>query len=119
MTPAYLRHRAEILGILDERKWPQWWLENEISAGRIALLDNDTAIIGVERKIYPGGYEELHGMFAAGEMDGVLELIDQAVEAAEMQGLDGASIASKPAWARILKSRGFLPDQLTITKELN
>jgi len=36
-----------------------------------------------------------------------------------LQGLDGATIASKPAWARILKSRGFVPDQLTITKELN
>lgn len=119
MTPAYLRHRAEIIGILDERKFPHWWLENEISEGRIALLSNDTAIIGVERKVYPGGYEELHGMFAAGEMDGILELIDQAVAAAALQGLDGATIASKPAWARILKSRGFVPDQLTITKELN
>lgn len=118
MAPAYLRHRAEILSILDERKWPHWWLENEISEGRIALLSNDTAIIGVERKVYPGGYEELHGMFAAGDMNGVLELIDQAVEAAKLQGLDGASIASKPAWARILKSRGFVPDQLTITREL-
>ena len=121
MSPhnAYLRHRAEIIGILDERKWPHWWLENEISEGRIAMLSNDTAIIGVERKVYPGGYEELHGMFAAGEMGGILELIDQAVAAAELQGLDGATIASKPAWARILKSRGFVPDQLTITKELN
>ena len=118
MTPAYLRHRAEIIGILDERKWPHWWLESEISEGRIALLSNDTAIIGVERKVYPGGYEELHGMFAAGDMDGILELIDQAVAAAELQGLDGATIASKPAWARILKSRGFVPDQLTITKPL-
>ena len=118
MTPTYLRHRAEIIGILDERKWPEWWLENEIGEGRIALLSNETAIIGVERKIYPGGYEELHGMFAAGDMNGILELIDQAVAAAEMQGLDGATIASKPAWARILKSRGIVPDQLTITKEL-
>jgi len=119
MTPAYIRHRAEINGILDQRKWPYHWLERMIAEGKIALLSNETAIIGVERKIYPGGYEELHGMFAAGEMDGILELIDQAVAAAELQGLDGATIASKPAWARILKSRGFVPDQLTITKELN
>lgn len=119
MTPAYLRHRAEIIGILDQRKWPYHWLERMIAEGHIALLSNDTAIIGVERKVYPGGYEELHGMFAAGDMDGILELIDQAVAAAALQGLDGATIASKPAWARILKSRGFVPDQLTITKELN
>lgn len=118
MNPAYLRHRAEIISILDERKFPHWWVESEISAGRIALMHNDTAIIGVERKAYPGGYQELHGMFAAGDMDGVLSLIDEAVEAARMAGLDGASIASTAAWGRILKSRGFVPHQLTITKEL-
>lgn len=118
MNPAYLRHRAEIIGLLDERKFPHWWLESEISEGRIALMHNDTAIIGVERKAYPGGYQELHGMFAAGDMDGVLSLIDEAVEAARMAGLDGASIASTAAWGRILKSRGFVPHQLTITKEL-
>jgi hypothetical protein len=118
MNPAYLRHRAEIIGILDERKYPYWFVESQISEGKIALLSNDTAIIGVERRVYPGGYEELHGMFAAGAMDGILELIDEAVAAAEMTGLDGASIASVPAWGRVLKSRGFVPHQLTITKEL-
>ena len=115
---AYTRHRAEIIGILDQRKYPHWWLEREISEGRIGLLHNDTAIIGVERRVYPGGYEELHGMFAAGEMAGILELIDEAVAAAAITGLDGASIASTPAWGRVLKSRGFVPHQLTITKEL-
>lgn len=118
MTPGYLRHRAEIIAILDERKHPHWWVENEISEGRIALLESDTAIIGVEKKVYPGGYIELHGMFAAGDMDGVLELIDHAVEAAQLQGMDGATIASSPAWGRILKTRGFVPRQLTVTKEL-
>lgn len=118
MTPGYLRHRAEIIGMLDERKYPHWWVESEISEGRIALLENETAIIGVEKKIYPGGYIELHGMFAAGELNGVLELIDGVVEAARLQGMDGATIASSQAWCRILKSRGFVPHQLTITKEL-
>lgn len=95
------------------------WLEREIAAGRIALLENETAIIGVERRVYPGGYTELHGMFAAGDMAGVLLLIDEAVEAARQQGLDGAAISSKPAWGRILKGRGFEPGQLLIVKELN
>lgn len=117
MTPAYIKHRAEIIGILDERKFPHWWVENEISEGRIALLDNDTAIIAVEKKVYPGGYVELHGMFAAGELDGILELIDAAVEVAQAQGMDGATISSREGWARILKSQGFVPQQLTITKE--
>lgn len=118
MTPAYLRHRAEIAGMLDERRWPLWWVEGEISAGRIALLANDTSIIGVERREYPGGLIELHGMFAAGEMAGILELIDAAVLVAQQQGMDCAAISSAPAWGRILKSRGFAPHQLTIVKDL-
>jgi len=118
MTPGYLRHRQEVASILDPRKWPVEWLEGEISEGRIAILENDTAIIGVEKKVYPGGYVELHGMFAAGELNGILELIDAAVQVAEAQGMDGATISSREGWARILKSRGFVPQQLTITKEL-
>ena len=117
LTPGYLRHRQEVASILDPRKWPLEWLEGEISEGRIAILENDTAIIGVEKKVYPGGYVELHGMFAAGELNGILELIDAAVQVAEAQGMDGATISSREGWARILKSRGFVPQQLTITKE--
>ena len=41
-------------------------VENEISEGRITLLESETAVIGVEKKSYPGGLVELHGMFAAG-----------------------------------------------------
>lgn len=105
--------------MIDERRWPLWWLEQQISEGRIALLDNDTAIIGVERREYPGGLVELHGMFAAGDMAGILELIDAAVLVARQRGMDCAAISSKPAWGRILKSRGFEPHQLTIVKDLS
>jgi glutamate 5-kinase len=118
MTPGYLRHRAQIVGMLDERKWPHWWVENEISEGRITLLENETAVIGVEKKVYPGGLIELHGMFAAGEMAGVLELIEQAVEAARIAGCDVASIDSNPAWQRILKDKGFRPVKTLIEKDL-
>lgn len=118
MTPAYLRHRAEIAGMLDERRYPIEWVEAQISEGRIALLDNATSIIGVERREYPGGLVELHGMFAAGDMAGILELIDAAVLSARQHGFDCAAISSKPAWGRILKSRGFVPHQLTIVKDL-
>ena len=116
---AYLRHRAEIAGILDERRFPLWWVESQISEGRIALMSNDTAIIGVERREYPGGLIELHGMFAAGDMAGVLELIDQAVEAARLAGCDVASIDSKAGWSRVLKSRGFVPAKTLIEKDLH
>jgi hypothetical protein len=118
MTPAYIEHRAEIAGMLNERRYPLWWVEAQISEGRIALLSNDTAIIGVERREYPGGLVELHGMFAAGDMAGVLELIDEACEAGKLAGCDVASIDSKPAWQRILKDKGFRPVKTLIEKDL-
>lgn len=110
--------RDQVVAMLDQRKWPIDWIESEIASGSIALLENETAVIGVEKRVYPGGYTELHGVFAVGEMADILLLIDSAVEAAKVRGFDGASISSKPAWGRILKSRGFVPYQLNIVKEL-
>lgn len=116
---AYLRHRAEIAGMLDERRYPLWWVESQISAGAIALLHNDGAVIGVERKHYPGGLVELHGMFAAGDLEAILELIDLACAAGREAGCEVAAISSRPGWARILKERGFEPHQTMIVKDLS
>lgn len=116
---AYVDWRSDIIGILDERKHPYWWVESQISAGRIALLENDKAIIGVERVEYPGGLVELHGMFAAGEREAIFELIDDACEAGKAAGCDVATISSRPAWAKLLKERGFETSQVTIAKELS
>jgi hypothetical protein len=115
---AFARHRDEIASILDERFYPLAWVEQEIAAGRIGLMHNDTAIIGIERRVYPGGAVELHGMFAAGAMAGVLELIDLAVDAARLAGCTVAAIDSKAAWGRVLKARGFAVDRTRIVKDL-
>ena len=117
-SEAFERHRAEIAAILDERYYPLPWLEAEIAAGRIGLMHNDTAIIGIERRHYPGGAIELHGMFAAGRLLGILELIDLAVEAARLSGCTVAAIDSRPGWAVVLKTRGFVRDRLRIVCEL-
>ncbi len=118
VAAALVRFRDEIAALLDARKWPMDWVDAQIEAGRIAVHENDTALIGVEVREYPGGLRELHGMFAAGEMAGILQLIDESVAAARLNGLDAATIASRPGWARALKGRGFNVDQVTITKDL-
>lgn len=115
---AYTDYRDDIIGMLDERFYPYWWVEQQISAGAIGLMENDTAIIGVERKEYPGGAVELHGLFAAGELNGILELIDAACEAGRISGCTVATISSRPGWAKILKSRGFEMRQQMIMREL-
>lgn len=116
---SYADYRDEIIGILDERFHPYWWVEQQIAAGAIKTMENDTAIIGVEVKTYPGGAVELHGMFAAGELSGILELIDQVCEAARLSGCTIATISSRSGWAKILKSRGFEMRQQVISKELS
>lgn len=116
---AYADYRAEIASILDERKHPLWWVESEISNGNITLRENETAIIGVQAIRHPGGLVEVHGMFAAGEREGILNLIDEVCDQAREAGCDVATISSRPAWARILKSRGFEMSQQTISKELS
>lgn len=117
-SEAFNRHRDEIASILDERFYPLAWVQAEIEAGRIGLMHNATAIIGYERRHYPGGAVELHGMFAAGRMAGILELIDIAVDAAWHAGCTVAAIDSRAGWAKILKTRGFVTDRVRITKEL-
>lgn len=118
LTAALVRHRAEIASILDERFYPLWWVEAEIAAGRIAIMANDTAIIGFEAKRYPGGATELHGMFAAGDLPGILDLIDQVCSLGRELGVTVAAIESRQGWAKVLKAKGFAPDRLRIVKDL-
>lgn len=119
LSSAYRRYRSEIIEILDERFYPIEWVDQQIAAGRIGLMENDAAIIGVERKVYPGGAVELHGMFAAGELNGILELIDLACEAGRKSGCTIATIASRAGWSKVLRSRGFEVRQQVISKELS
>lgn len=115
---AYQRHRQEIIGLLDQRFYPIEWLDRQVWVGRIRLMSNDTAIIGFEVKDYPGGARELNGLFAAGDLEGILDLIDRAEAFAMSLHCDVATIESRSGWARILKSRGYAPHQLRIRKEL-
>jgi len=116
MIPASFRQ--QVRGLLDERFYPFEWVEAEIAEGRIATLMNETAIIGFEAKRYPGGATELHGLFAAGDLDGILDLIDQVCSLGTELGVTVAAIESRMGWQKVLKTRGFAPDRLRIVKEL-
>lgn len=112
------RFRQAIADLTDERLYPMWWIEQQIEAGTIMLMENEAAIIGVERRIYPGGAIELHGLFAAGAIDAIVRLIEDACEAGRIAGCIMASISSRPGWSRVLKDRGFAMSQQTLVKDL-
>lgn len=118
LVDAYLRHRDEILTMLDERFWPREWVEAQIAAGQIGLLANDEALIGYEVRTYPGGATELHGMFAAGDLESIGALVDAICEEAARQGITIAAIESRGGWERAFRAKGFIRDKVRIVKEL-
>lgn len=113
------RWRDDIASMLDERFYPLGWVEQQIAKGAIGLLENEGAIIGIERREYPGGAVELHGMFAAGDKGAIRELVKDAIAAARVAGCDIAAIESRLGWEREFRSLGFERDKVRIVKDLN
>lgn len=115
---AYLRHRDEIAALLDPALYTIEWLDQQIAERRALVLGDDTAVIVVEIKHYPTGAMDVHGIVAAGELEAILGLIEQAENWARDVGCVGALIASRPGWARVLKSRGYEMHQISVRKVL-
>lgn len=113
---AYAAHRDAIAGMLDERKYPLAWVDREVAEGRIAVVGDEVACVGVTRREYPGGAVELHVMFAAGELEACLCIWDK-IEAAAV-GFDLAAVESRDGWVRALASRGFAKEQVRLVKGL-
>lgn len=116
---AYYRHRDELAALLDPRCYTIEWLDGEVWSGRLKAWANDTSIIIADVKMYPTGAREIHGMAAAGDLPGILELIATAEEWAKAQGIEFASIASREGWAKVLHGRGYRVHQVEVRKELH
>lgn len=119
MTPwwlAYQKHRNEIAGMLDERLYTIEWVDAQIWSGAFRIFASENAIIAVELKQYPTGAIELHGMFAAGDLDEIVPLIGRAEEWGRTMGCTYATISSRPGWARVM--RDYEVVQVTIRKVL-
>lgn len=114
----YQRHRSEIAAMLDPRCYSINWLDVQLLAGLAAAKGNDTAAIVFTVKTYPAGATELHGLVAAGELAGILDLIEQTEAEAREAGVTFACIASRPGWARVLKTKGYEMHQTELRKEL-
>lgn len=115
----YLEFRERFGAVMDPRYFPLEWLDSRILAGAVRFWRNDTAAIVAELRRYPGGALDVHGLVAAGELAGVIELIALAEEwGAEQPGFVAAEISSRPAWAKALKSHGYKLHQTTVRKEV-
>lgn len=111
-------HRPEVGKAIDERCYSLDWLDVQILNDQARIFGADKAVIVITVKQYPAGATELHGLVAAGELDSILPLIDEATAWAKDSGITFACIASRPAWKRVLETRGFQLYQMELRKEL-
>jgi len=102
--------------MLDERKWPLAWLDDQVATGQATALGNDKACIVVALRQYPGGLVEVHGLCAAGDMHEVVKLVREAEQWGRQHGAILGSIASRRGWARVLSD--YTETQVTIEKDL-
>lgn len=116
---AYKRHRDEIEALLDPRFYTIAWLDAQIVQSRAMCFGNGASVIVIELKVYPTGAVELHGLVAAGELQGIVSLIGEAEDWAKGHGILTASIASRPGWTRVLKDKGYAVHQVVVRKELS
>ena len=115
---SYSDWRGRFLEAVDQALYPAAWLDQRVSDGTAHFWANEDAAILAEIRTYPGGVIEVHGLVAAGDIEAVKTLIPMAEEWGRKCGATRATIASHPAWARIMRDEGYSPWQLTIAKEL-
>lgn len=102
---------------LDERFYTIDHLDELLMAGTAWFWENDTAAIVAEAKQFPTGLTVLHGLVAAGALDGIKVLVGEAEQWAKAQGAAGAMISSREGWARAMRKSGYAPFQTMIFKQ--
>lgn len=115
----YFEHRESIAKVLDPRTHTIDWLDRQIWTGAAILWAADDGVIVAEVRTYPTGVQELHGLIADGNVETIQgKLIPQAEQWARDRGFMFTSIASRPAWARLLEKEGYAVHQVYIRKDL-
>lgn len=115
---SYQRFRGDFEELTDAGKWPISWLDAEIAEGRATAFGNEQACIVAALRRYPGGTIEVHGLCAAGDLNGIVSLIAEAEEWGRVHGATVATISSRRGWARALAEHGYAEAQVMIEKDL-
>lgn len=116
---SYIPWRAAFESVMDQRFYTLPWLDEEITSGRARFWGTDDAAIVATIRGYPTGAKEVHGLIAAGELEGVIALIAEAEAWGCAEGAIVASIASRAGWCRALRPYGYDLHQVEIRKELS
>lgn len=86
--------------------------------GVAKLWTSENACIVTRFSFYPG-CKIIEGLVAAGDLGEIKDtLIPLAEQYGREQGCRFATISSRDGWAKVLKSSGYAPHQVTLVKEL-
>lgn len=115
----YRRFRDAFAGVMDPEHHTPEWLDGEILSGRVKFLRGMSAAIVFERREYPTGAADVHGLVAAGDLAEIVEyLIPEAEEWGRAHGCTGAVIESRQGWVKALAPSGYAPHQVALRKVL-
>lgn len=112
---AYAPFREQFTALCPE-KYPPEYIDCQVAMCLWQCWGNGRASILAEVKQYPSGLREIHGLAAAGDLEGIIELIPLAEEYGRHVGCTIASIESREGWAKLLP--GYEVEQVRIVKGL-
>lgn len=87
-----------------------------VTEGRMQLWLSERGCAVTEIVVFPRK-KVLHVFLAAGEMDQLFDMIDDATEWAKEQGCTAMTLAGRPGWQRAMKPLGFVPTLVTMEKD--
>ncbi len=119
LPPDYARFRAGFAEALDPRLYRIEHLDALVANDRAIFMAAGDAAILFELRTYPTGAKAVHGLVAAGDVARIAGLLIPSAEAwGVAQGCIGATIESRPGWARLLKPHGYAVHQVAVWKDL-
>jgi hypothetical protein len=99
----YAAFRDQFKEAFDSRFYTIDWLDDLIKTGAAICLATHKAAIIITVRRYPTGLTELYGMYAAGDVGDIKQvLIPQAEQIGQSWGCTIATIESREAWRRLL-----------------
>jgi hypothetical protein len=113
----YADFRDQFAAAMDSAFYNIGWLDGLIESGAAVCITAGASAIIVTVKTYPTGLRQLYGMYAAGDVNEIIEvLIPQAEALGRELGCSIATIESREAWGRLLKD--YTMYKITVQKRL-
>ncbi|MGJ3630213.1 hypothetical protein AB5I41_31455 [Sphingomonas sp. MMS24-JH45] len=101
--------------MLDQRKWPLSWLDDEIASERATAFASRNACIVTALRQYPGGAVEIHGLGATGDSSEIVSLVSQAEEWGRCTRRDAGDDRQPPRLGEALD--GYVETQVMIEED--